>query len=297
MARPLISVLFTTYNHEPFVAQALASVLEQTAIGQAELVWHDDASTDGTVARVEQLLQGTTLPCRRILRRNNRLGRGVPWHMDVIEACEGETIAYLEGDDAWCSPDKLQLQTEALQRNPGIDLCFARARVLPAGEQAAATPPQFLSDLGNEPGLASLGTVIRGDGGFMHTSSLLVRTRALADAPRWFFEHQPVGDYLFQVLGATRGGALYLPQVLSLYRSDVGGSWSERMQRSPDARAAFEVAFIRLLRRMQQHYGEAHKADFDVILFNHLAALARISVFQDRPVALVQAATALLAAA
>lgn len=296
MARPRVSVLFTTYNHERWVAQALASVLQQSLAGEVEIVWQDDASTDGTVAVVEALLAGCTIPVTRLLRQNNRMGRGVPCHMDLIEAARGNYLAVLEGDDLWCDPDKLRLQVQALDSQPGIDLCFARARVVADGAAIDAPAQGFLSDLGDAPGVAALSAVIRGDGGYMHTSSLLVRRQALTGAPRWFFEFQPIGDYMIQVLGATRGGALYLPQVLSHYRTQVGGSWSERVAQSPDARAAFEVGFIRLLRRMQQHYGPAHKDDFDAILFNHLAALTRISVFHDRPVPLVQAATALLAA-
>lgn len=295
MTRPLVSVLFTTYNHARWVEQALDSVLAQSIAGQIELVWQDDASTDDTQARVEARLQGSQVPVKRLLRRNNRMGRGIPCHMDLVEACDGDFVAVLEGDDRWDHADKLRLQVQALQQHAGIDLCFARARTIVDGDGPVPGPP-FISDLGDSPGVAPLAAVIRGDGGYMHTGSLLVRRQALADAPGWFFEFQPIGDYMMQVLGATRGGALYLPQVLSAYRMQAQGSWSERMARSPDARANFEVGFIRLLRRMQQHYGPAHKDDFDAILFNHLAALARISVFHDRPMHLVQAATALAAA-
>lgn len=295
MANPLVSVLLITYNHAPWVEQALASVLAQSIADKIQIVWQDDASTDDTANRVEALLQSSQIPVKRLLRQNNRMGRGVPCHMDLIEACDGEFVAVLEGDDYWTHADKLRVQVHALQQQAGIDLCFARARVVVDGVPAPATD-QFLSALGDSPGIAPLSAVIRGDGGYMHTSSLLVRRAALAAAPSWFFEFQPISDYMIQVLGATRGGALYLPQVLSAYRTQVEGSWSQRVTRSPDARANFEVSFIRLLRRMQQHYGAAHKDDFDAILFNHLAMLARISVFQDRPLHLVQAATALLAA-
>lgn len=295
MIRPLVSVLFTTYNHARWVEQALDSVLAQSIAGQLEIVWQDDASTDDTRARVEARLQTAPVPVKRLLRRNNRMGRGIPCHMDLVEACDGDFIAVLEGDDQWTHADKLRLQTQALRQHAGIDLCFARARTIVDGG-TAPPEPSCIGDLGDSPGVAPLSAVIRGDGGYMHTGSLLLRRAALADAPAWFFEFQPIGDYMMQVLGATRGGALYLPQVLSAYRMQVEGSWSDRMARSAEARANFEVGFIRLLRRMQLHYGAAHKDDFDAILFSHLAALARISVFHDRPLHLLQAATALAAA-
>ena len=36
-----------------------------------------------------------------------------------------------------------------------------------------------------------------------------------------------MGDYYIQILGAENGGALYLSDVMSVYRSGVPGSWSE----------------------------------------------------------------------
>jgi glycosyltransferase involved in cell wall biosynthesis len=288
-----ISVVLTTYNHGPYVEQALLSVLEQRSSVPLELVWHDDASTDDTVARVERLLAGHPMPVKRLLRSHNRMGQGVPMHMDLLQACSGECLALLEGDDAWTSPDKLQLQWQALQQHAGLDLCFHRAQVLRAGPEAGA-PHDLMADLGPTPGQLALSTVIRGDGGFMPSSALLVRKNALLNAPRWFFALQPVGDYLFQVQGSRRGGALYLPHVLSLYRSQAVGSWSEGQQRSPAARAQFHAGFIATLRQMQAEMGAATRADFDDLIARHFAELARLSLAHHQAPALVRAATALL---
>jgi glycosyltransferase involved in cell wall biosynthesis len=300
MSLPAVSVVFTTYNHERYVEQALRSVLVQTLLPQCELVWQDDASSDGTAACVEALLaQHPGLRVKRLLRRHNRLGRGVPWHLDLLEACAGEHVAWLEGDDAWAHPDKLSLQWQAMQGQPQLDLCFARARVIDeaasdatAAEVLAAAP--LMSDLGEQPGITDLATVIRGDGGFMHTGSLFVRREVLMQAPRWFFEHQPVGDYMIQVLGAARGGALYLPQVLSLYRRQAQGSWSQRTAADVDARGRFHADFVRLLRRMQPHFGAPHKADFDALMAAHLGQLVQLAVHHERPTPLLRAASALL---
>src|SRR5262249_61926578 len=55
MARPFISVLIDTYNHERFIEQALSSVLEQDlAESEREVVVVDDASTDRTADLVRR---------------------------------------------------------------------------------------------------------------------------------------------------------------------------------------------------------------------------------------------------
>ena len=45
---PLISVCMTTYNHAPYLRQAIESVLSQQTSFRVELVLGEDCSTDGT---------------------------------------------------------------------------------------------------------------------------------------------------------------------------------------------------------------------------------------------------------
>ena len=45
---PLVSVHCTTYNHEPYIAQALDGFLMQKISFPFEVIVHDDTSTDGT---------------------------------------------------------------------------------------------------------------------------------------------------------------------------------------------------------------------------------------------------------
>ena len=48
MSTPLISVIMTTYNHEPYIARAIDSVLGQKTKFPFELVIGEDCSTDQT---------------------------------------------------------------------------------------------------------------------------------------------------------------------------------------------------------------------------------------------------------
>ena len=45
---PLVSVLMLTYNHAPYIGQAIESVLNQQTRYPFELIICDDASTDDT---------------------------------------------------------------------------------------------------------------------------------------------------------------------------------------------------------------------------------------------------------
>lgn len=46
--KPLCSIVSITYNHAPFIKQALNSFLEQETTFPFEIIIHDDCSNDGT---------------------------------------------------------------------------------------------------------------------------------------------------------------------------------------------------------------------------------------------------------
>ncbi len=113
MARPYLSVLIDTYNHEKFIEQAVASVLEQDfAMGDVEIVVVDDGSTDKT----PELLRKFE-PRVRVLRKENG-GQGSAFNF-AIPQCQGEVIAFLDGDD-WWKKEKLSTIVPLFQAHPEI---------------------------------------------------------------------------------------------------------------------------------------------------------------------------------
>ena len=52
----------------------------------------------------------------------------------IIAACRGEFIAWLESDDFWTSPSKLQWQVDFLDGHPDHSACFTRATCLTESE-------------------------------------------------------------------------------------------------------------------------------------------------------------------
>lgn len=113
MAKPRVSILIDTYNHEKFIEKAVRSVLEQDiSLDDAEILVVDDGSTDRTL----EILK-TFEPRIRILRKTNG-GQASAFNF-AIPQCSGEIVALLDGDD-WWAKDKLRHVLAAFESYPSV---------------------------------------------------------------------------------------------------------------------------------------------------------------------------------
>ena len=123
MPEPLVSVKMITYNHAPFIAQAIDGVLMQKTNFPFELVIGEDCSTDGTREIVFEY-QKKYPDIIRIITSDNNVG-GKKNSYRTRKACRGKYIAFCEGDDYWHHPQKLQKQADYMEGHPECGLAFA----------------------------------------------------------------------------------------------------------------------------------------------------------------------------
>ncbi|MCR5733186.1 MAG: glycosyltransferase [Lachnospiraceae bacterium] len=117
-----LSVIFITYNHERYVEKALRSVCEQITDFPFEIVVGEDCSTDSTREILEKIRD--EYPDKvRLLFRDKNLGRPTLNVYETTMSCNGEYLAYLEGDDYWTDPHKLQKQVDFLEKNREYIAC------------------------------------------------------------------------------------------------------------------------------------------------------------------------------
>jgi glycosyltransferase involved in cell wall biosynthesis len=105
---PLVSVIMPSFNHERFIADAIASVLRQTW-RDLELIIVDDGSTD----RSAHVITLATDPRVRteLLARNG----GACEAMNIaLRKARGRFVAVCNSDDEW-EPDKLERQLRVLE--------------------------------------------------------------------------------------------------------------------------------------------------------------------------------------
>jgi len=92
-----IAAVIPLYNKEPYVTRAINSILAQSAPVD-EIIIVDDASTDGSLERVETFHD----PRIRVLRRLDPKERGLPATRNLgIRSATSRWIALLDADDSW----------------------------------------------------------------------------------------------------------------------------------------------------------------------------------------------------
>ncbi|MDQ6469961.1 glycosyltransferase family 2 protein [Flavobacterium sp. LHD-80] len=108
----LVSILIPTYNTEKFIRETLQSVQNQS-YSNWEMILVDDASTDQTVAIIEEFAQDDNRIKLFKLEKNS--GNGFARNI-ALEKASGKYIAYLDADDLWF-PEKLEKQIQFLKTN------------------------------------------------------------------------------------------------------------------------------------------------------------------------------------
>jgi glycosyltransferase involved in cell wall biosynthesis len=216
---PKVSVMVRTYNHAAYIGQALESALAQRTSFEFEIVVGENASTDGAADLIRRLQAAHPGRIRATFRPQN-----VGLHRNFIETyrdCRAPYIAYLDGDDYWLSPDKLQRQVELLDARPDWSMCFSNAYVwTPEGGQTE----ELMFD--NPDGRSEFGLSDLVERNFLPMCSILARNGLIESFPVWFSEVTAADDWVVNLLMARHGGIGFLPEPMAVYRRHPGGAWS-----------------------------------------------------------------------
>ena len=113
--KPIISVAMVVYNHEKYLDHALQSIFEQKISVPFEVVIGEDCSQDSSREIIDQWKNRYPEIIKPLYREHN-IGM-VKNVNEVIFSCQGEYVAWLEGDDYWTDKEKLQKQLFFLQNH------------------------------------------------------------------------------------------------------------------------------------------------------------------------------------
>jgi glycosyltransferase involved in cell wall biosynthesis len=218
MSDALLSVCLITYNHAKYIREAINSILIQKVNFSWELIIADDYSTDGTREIVLEYKERYPELIILILQEKN-VGAAQNF-MDLISASSSKYMAYLEGDDYWTDPCKLQKQVDFLDAHPDFSIVFTRTEVFSEdGERPGyEIPPPDIESY-------SLENLLKVN--FIAACSVMYRQRPIKEFPTWLY-HMDMQDWPLHILYAQHGNIGFLDEKMAKYRIHAKSNFSSR---------------------------------------------------------------------
>ena len=273
-----------TRNHGAFLQQAIDSVIAQTFFESCELLIGEDGSTDQTAAVA--WAAAAAYPGRIWVLESVAGPLGFHRNFErLADAARGIFVAFLEGDDWWSDPSKLERQVQLLQRQPELAFCGGRTRIFDGRELSSGQDFQEIGPAGEASSLSF--TDLIGSYSF-HFSAVLMRRTAM-ELPAWIFSQYCLDRPLY-LLAARHGHAGVIDRCMSVYRLHDGGVWSPlgplaKARRSQELFTTFTMEF-------EQRYRRSFRRSLSVILWSYLAEALRSGQGQQAALILAMAVRA-----
>jgi len=144
-ASPLVSVIVPVHNGEPFIRQALQSVVVQD-YRPLEIVIVDDGSTDGTAQVARTIAEASDVPVHYVFQENRGPAAARNRGLGIAH---GPIIAFQDADDVW-TEHKLTTQVTLLAHDPLVSVVLGYTRAMRSTDDGG---------LENYPGKAGPGLV------------------------------------------------------------------------------------------------------------------------------------------
>jgi glycosyltransferase involved in cell wall biosynthesis len=250
ISQPVVSILCTTYNHEPYIEDALEGFLIQDTDFPFQIIIHDDASTDRTADIIREYVAAYPNLFRPVLQKVNLYSRGLSRDEFIEPLLLGEYVARCEGDDYWIDKDKLQRQVSFLKNNPAVNVSFHPTIKIDPDGVSTTTHVLCETDI-----IVSPQEYAKFNFAHMPTASLVFRRMAMRK-----IDERAGGIHLMMslrqfllVIDGVGGG--FVAKAMTVYRSGVPGSWTARHQQSDEK-------FI-------ETFGKIFKSIFEVMKISH----------------------------
>lgn len=209
------SIYIITHNHEQWVADAIDGALMQEADFDFEIVIGLDKSTDST-AEVVNSYQKAHADKIRVVTSSENVGARANM-IRTVEACKGEYVAHIDGDDFWSDSHKLTDQVAFLEANKDFSCSVTQASI----EYHGKLDKRFESNYARTQEQWHGDDVIKTPS-FCATSSTVYRKADLLPLPAWF-ETISWGDSAMRGILAAKGKFHYLQRKATTYRCNDWG--------------------------------------------------------------------------
>lgn len=210
----MVSVYCLAYNHEKYIRDTLEGFVSQITNFRYEVFVHDDASKDRTAIIIKEYADKYPDIIKPIFQVENQYSKGVRIFTTYIcPKMTGKYVAICEGDDCWCSSDKLQRQVDILEADENLSACVHQTTMINCMD---GTQSEICSY--KKSGCVKFEDVIQRGNGVFQISSLMYRRTYLSCLPDFCTSMETVGDYPMSIYLALKGEIYYINETMSVYR-------------------------------------------------------------------------------
>lgn len=264
----ILSVCVRTHNQERFISETLDSVLSQKTSFPFEVIVSDDASSDRTVAILQEYAGRYPSVVRLLLNETNLGGPKNLKH--VIEASNAKYITCLDGDDFYTDAYKLQKQLDFLEAHPEYAACFHNTWIVDTlgKKQGLFNRPDFHA-------VHDAREFIK-ERWFVPIHSAVLR-RKYVEFPEWY-DTVMNDDYVVHLSVAKRGAYYYMPDVMVAYRRH-----EQNISHAYGDKILTDTQLCAILENMKPLYPAEYAADFDTRIAEYKREIENLQLLQSQP--------------
>ena len=219
---PLVSIICTAYNHEPYIRECLDGFMMQETNFKFEILISDDNSTDKTADIIREYKTKYPDIFVPFYHKENLYSQGINFSDEFYSNAKGKYIATCEGDDYWIDPLKLQKQVDFLEANEKYVLTCHRV-LIHDEENNISQKEDFDCFFKENVGLSFDRKFVFTYCWITHTSSLVFRK------DKFYYENFPSNCDVTNVFYLLKEGLGYcFNEFWSIYRFHEGGVYSKQ---------------------------------------------------------------------
>jgi glycosyltransferase involved in cell wall biosynthesis len=125
LSQPLVSIVFTSYNHQEYLRQALDSLVNQT-YSNIEIIIIDDCSTDGSQEILREYEHHSNINLK--LQTKNS-GSYVKASNLGASFAKGDYILFAQCDD-FAEANQIEVLLKAFENNPSVGVVFSKSNLV-----------------------------------------------------------------------------------------------------------------------------------------------------------------------
>lgn len=225
----ICTVLLVSYNHAPYIKEAIESVITQKTSYKYKIHIFDDCSTDGTQDIINEYVHKYPELITSFPTPKNLGAQGNIWR--AYKSVDTKYCILLECDDYWCDPYKLQLQISAMERHPECSFCGHNTRLITLDEKCREYEEGTLccrnAILKNKNVYEFEDFHFINDGGYIpYVSARLIRSKCF-DLSKIKYKESFLFDHTQFYYLLLKGKYYYIDKPMTVYRRTGNGTCSE----------------------------------------------------------------------